>query len=174
MRMFYRKLFSLFRKMYVDFYRKAYGIPKGVEIRGKVFLEARNITYGQNITIFPGVHIWGTGKIVLGDNVSIGKDTIIYASKEIIIGEDVSIAGQSYIIDCDHGITRKELIRKQGLISAPIYIGRDSWIGAGVKVLKGSYISEGAVIGAMGLVNGFVEPYSINVGIPVKKISERK
>ena len=83
------------------------------------------------------------------------------------------IAAQSYIIDCDHGTLRHDLIRCQPMVVAPVHIRRDVWIGAGAKVLKGSYISDGAVIGAQSLVKGRVDPYSINIGIPVRKIGER-
>jgi acetyltransferase-like isoleucine patch superfamily enzyme len=116
----------------------------------------------------------GRGQITLGDNVAIGKDTIIFAHKPMFIGNDTSIAGQCYIIDSDHDIARSKLIREQPLEAEPIHIGNDVWIGAGCKVLKGSYISDGSVIGAMSLVKGFCEPYSINVGIPARKINERE
>jgi acetyltransferase-like isoleucine patch superfamily enzyme len=55
-----------------------------------------------------------------------------------------------------------------------IIIEEEVWLGAGVTVLDGAVIKRGAVIGAMSLVNGVVEEYSINAGVPCKKIGERK
>ena len=162
------------RKLYKYKIKKKYKIQNTINIYGKVQLDNPSIIFGNNVSIYSGVQIWGDGQIILGDNVAIGKDTIIFAHKSMYIGSDTSIAGQCYIIDSDHGIKRSSLIREQELESEAIYIGKDVWISAGCKVLKGSYISDGSVIGAMSLVKGFTEPYSVNVGIPIKKIKDRK
>lgn len=147
---------------------------KNLLIFGKVFITNKNIIIGDNVQIQPGVMIFGSGKVSIGSNTVIGKDTIIFSNKGVNIGNDVLIAAQSYIIDSDHNIKIDELIRNQGLKSEEVTIGNDVWIGAGAKILKGSKISNGAVIGAQSLVNGYLEEYSINVGIPASKISQRK
>ena len=119
--------------------------------------------------------LFGDGLIEIGDNVSIGNDTMIYASKNggVRIGDNSQIAAQSYIIDMNHGIARNELIKNQPNTVLPISIGKDVWIAANVTIIKGSNIGDGAVIGAKSLVNGEIEPYSICVGIPAKKIKMR-
>ncbi|WP_346934833.1 acyltransferase [Clostridium sp.] len=163
----------IMRQIRLNRIKKIYKTSNLINLYGKVQLDNPNIIFGNNVSLYSGVQIWGDGQITIGDNVAIGKDTIIFAHKPMYIGSDTSIAGQCYIIDSDHGIVRSSLIREQPLDSEPIYIGRDVWIGAGCKILKGSIISDGAIIGAMGLVKNIIEPYSINVGIPVKKIGER-
>lgn len=159
--------------MYLNKIQKKYKTKNTIKVYGKIQLDNPNIFFGDKVTIYSGVQIWGDGKITIGNNVAIGKDTIIYAHKDMIIGNDTSIAGQCYIIDSNHGVKKTQLIREQKLVSDSIYIGNDVWIGAGTKVLKGSHISEGSVIGAMSLVKGFTDPFSINVGVPTKKIKER-
>lgn len=160
----------------LDLYKikKLYKTNNKINLYGKIQLDNPNIIFGNNVSLYSGIQIWGDGEITIGDNVAIGKDTVIFAHQPMYIGNDTSIAGQCYIIDSDHGIKRSSLIREQPLESESIYIGSDVWIGAGSKVLKGAYISDGSVIGAMGLVNGYTEPYSVNIGIPVKKIKDRK
>lgn len=54
-----------------------------------------------------------------------------------------------------------------------VIIGNDVWIGANTTILEGVKIGDGAIIGANTLVNKDIEPYSINVGIPAKKIGYR-
>ena len=54
-----------------------------------------------------------------------------------------------------------------------ILIGNDVWIGEGVNILEGVRIGDGAVIGAGAVVTKDVEPYSINVGVPARKLRER-
>lgn len=145
-------------------------------VYGKISLINHNVRLGKNVRIYPGVMLFGDGPIEIGDNVSIGNNTMIYASKNgggIRIGDNSQIAAQSYIIDTNHGIARNELIKNQPNTVLPISIGEDVWIAANVTIIKGSNIGDGAVIGAKSLVNGEIEPYSICVGIPAKKIKMR-
>ncbi len=120
--------------------------------------------------------LFGDGLIDIGDNVDIGNGTVIYASKAggVTIGKNTLIAAQSYIIDTDHGTQAGELIRNQENTVLPVVIGEDVWIAAGCKVLKGSQIHDGAVIGAASLVKGEIPKNAIAVGIPaiVKKFRE--
>lgn len=143
---------------------------------GDIVLINTNLKIGKNVSIYPYVQLFGDGLIEIGDNVSIGTGTIIYASKAggVKIGPNSMIAGQSYIIDTDHGIEGKKRIRDQENTVAAIQIGEDCWLAANVTVLKGSVIHDGAVVGAKALVNGELPPYSINVGIPAKTIKYRE
>jgi len=55
----------------------------------------------------------------------------------------------------------------------PPKIGHDVWIGANAIVMRGVCIGTGAVIGAGSIVTKDVEPYSICVGNPARKIASR-
>ena len=55
-----------------------------------------------------------------------------------------------------------------------VIIGSDVWLAANVTVLKGSKISDGAVIGAKSLVKGEIPENAIAVGIPAKVIKQRE
>lgn len=153
-----------------------YKLKGKINIYGKVYLDNPNITFGNNVHLYHGLQIWGKGIIKIGDNVAIGKDTIILANKEIVIEDNSIIAGQCYIIDCDHGIKKDNLIINQSLVNDSIYIGQDVWIGAGAKILKGSNIKDGCVIGAGSVVTHKLKTknYEIYGGIPAKKISQRR
>ncbi|WP_317046146.1 CatB-related O-acetyltransferase [Flavobacterium psychrotolerans] len=54
-----------------------------------------------------------------------------------------------------------------------IKIGNDVWIGFGVMIMEGVTIGDGAIVGTGALVTKDIEPYSINIGIPAKKIGYR-
>jgi acetyltransferase-like isoleucine patch superfamily enzyme len=147
-----------------------------VKILGKIYVNASNLRIGKNVTIYPGVYFWGNGEIVIGNNVHIGIGTIIFARNKVAIGNDTIIAGQCYIIDSDHAMTKEKIIQKQPLDVAlnGIQIGNDVWVAAGCKIIKGAKINSGAVIGAMSLVNSEIEENGIAFGIParVKKLRE--
>lgn len=139
-------------------------------IVGDITVINKNIKLGHNVTIYPNVMFWGDGEIVIGDNVDIGNGTVIYASKSggVTIGKNTNIAAQCYIIDMDHGIKDGELICNQENTVEKVTIGSDCWIAAGCKVLKGSHIKDGTVIGALSLVKGEIPENAIAYGIPAK------
>lgn len=167
------KLSNFIRKLY--FKELTHNDISSLTICGKIHLINKNIKIGSNVTIYPEVQFFGDGEIIIGDNVSIGNGTILYSSQNggIKIGNNTLISAQCYIIDSDHGISKNELIRKQTTTVKPVLIGSDVWISAGCKVLKGSNISDGCVIGAMSLINGYIPSYSVAVGIPGKVIKSR-
>lgn len=139
-------------------------------IVGDITVINKNIKLGHNVTIYPDVMLFGDGEIVIGDNVDIGNGTVIYASKSggVTIGNNTNIAAQCYIIDMDHGIKEGELICNQENTVEEVTIGNDCWIAAGCKVLKGSHIKDGTVIGALSLVKGEIPENAIAYGIPAK------
>ena len=113
-------------------------------ILGDITINAKNVKFGSNVVIYPGVYIWGEN-IEIGNNVNIGVGTIIFSCKRVYIGDDTIIAGQCYIIDSNHSIDKNMVIQKQSLKTAVegIFIGKDVWIGAQCFILKGAKINNG-------------------------------
>lgn len=166
-------LFDRIKNKILKMYReKVFYLKTGqkVSLVKNIILINTNLKIGQNVTIYPDVMLFGDGLIEIGDNVDIGNGTFIYASKSagVKIGNNTMIAGQAYIIDADHGIKKGKLIRNQDNTVAPICIGNDVWIAAGCKVLKGSVIHDGAVIGANSVVKGDITENAIAVGSPAR------
>jgi galactoside O-acetyltransferase len=56
----------------------------------------------------------------------------------------------------------------------PVTFEKFATIGAGTIVFPNVTLKTGAVTGAMSLVTKDLEPWTINIGIPAKKIKERK
>lgn len=54
-----------------------------------------------------------------------------------------------------------------------VVIGNDVWISNDVRIMDGVTIGDGAIIGLGAIVTKDVEPYSINVGLPAKRIGYR-
>lgn len=52
-------------------------------------------------------------------------------------------------------------------------IGNDVWIGQNAVILPGVHIGDGAIIGASSVVGSDVEPYTIVVGNPAKRLRKR-
>lgn len=131
---------------------------------------------GINLSVLKNVVFSGNGTIVFGDNCFVGHNTFfsIWSKEGIRIGNDVLIADNVTFHDSDHGIEKKELIRKQTGIFKGITVGDDVWIGTGAHILRGCHIGTGSVIGAGSVVTHDTPEYSISVGVPARVIGFRK
>ena len=58
------------------------------------------------------------------------------------------------------------------LVTAPIHIGRNVWIGAGAMILPGVTIGENAIIAAGAVVNRDVPANMIVGGVPARELRE--
>lgn len=143
------------------------------------------------IAIGNNCHIYGmltvmpfSGKISFGDNCSFGDHSRIVSALEIEIGNRVMIAHNVNILDNNsHPINAKvrhedflaaysKVVKEFDLSSAKIKIEDDVWIGFNSIVLKGVTIGRGAIIGAGSVVTKDVEPWTVNVGNPLKCVKK--
>ena len=111
------------------------------------------------------------GFIHIGLNSSIGQSTILYGNGGLIIGNNVMISGQCFIVASSHNYESNDTpITSQGITAKGITIEDNAWIGAGVKILDGVTIGEGAIVGANSVVTKSVKPHSKVVGIPAYEL----
>ncbi|MFH1035195.1 MAG: acyltransferase [Pseudomonadota bacterium] len=122
--------------------------------------------------IYPGVRLVHLGRISLGKGVLINSNTYVYGKGGLTIGDHTLISPNCAIVAGDHDFSRG-LIMEQPSLNQRIAIGRDCWIGANAVVVGGVSIGDGAVVGAGAVVTGDLEPYSINVGVPARKVGQR-
>ncbi|HXA13587.1 MAG TPA: acyltransferase [Opitutaceae bacterium] len=116
-----------------------------------------------------------SGSIRCGENVHFGPYSVVYGHGGIEIGAHTLIAMHCCIVAANHAAPPPgELIRFKPDVPLPIKIGRDVWLGAGVKVLGGVTIGDGCIVGAGAVVTGDLPPYSIAVGMPARVVGQRK
>ena len=83
------------------------------------------------------------------------------------------IAPGCQILTAYHPLEAK--LRNSGReLAAPITIGNNVWLGAGVIVLSGVTIGDGAVVGAGSIVTKSIPANSLAVGNPARVIREIK
>ncbi len=166
----------------LSMYLKLHGCKVGKRLNCKQWplfrrIPTSNLIIGDEVNI--GYRISfdfnGDGVIILGNHVDLTQDILISASKKVKIGSFSLIAEFVSIRDSDHGIKKDQLIYKQSGRISEITIGQDVWISAGVRILKGSHIPDGVVIGANSIVNSssILEEKSIYAGNPVRFIKPR-
>ena len=136
------------------------GIP-GVISRMPIYVQAGEVKTGKHFNIKKGVYIAAVngGKIIIGDNVSINRNCILVCHDMISIGNDVQIGPNTIFYDHDHNFNYFGI--EKGYKKAPIIIDNNVWIGAGVTVLRGTHIGEGAVIGAGTVLYGEIPAHSL-------------
>lgn len=106
--------------------------------------------------------------MTLGNNSTLGERCFIATHEQITIGNNVLVASECYLIDSDHFFKDINIPNKaQGIITRPIVIADDVWIGAHVIILKGTRIGMGAVIGTNSVIRGDVPPLALKAGNPV-------
>jgi len=109
--------------------------------------------------------------ITIGDHVAINTGVTITAAERVVIEDGVLMAANVLVIDCDHTMDGGAVNPAYNpLVTAPIHIGRGTWLGQNAVVLRGTTIGAGCVIGANSVVRGDIPPHSIAVGAPARVV----
>ena len=175
------------RKFYIE------GVPV-LKIRGK----AANIVIGNNVSILGDIDLRNreNGRIVIKDDVTIEAGCRFVAAREgilqigsgsivttgailnggadLIIGSKCIIGPRCSINANEHVFKRNQLVREAGFIHAPVRIEDDCWVAANVVIMKGVTLATGSIVGSGSVVTKDTQPYSINIGVPARKIAERE
>ena len=133
------------------------------------------ITVAPGCWIEQGCVLWAFhGSILLQPSVFLGPYVVIYGHGSVEIGERTLIAMHCCILSSNHAVPPAGVIlREQPDELQPTHIGRDCWLGAGVKVMAGVTIGEGCVVGAGSVVTQDLPPYSIAHGVPARVAGRR-
>jgi acetyltransferase-like isoleucine patch superfamily enzyme len=96
-----------------------------------------------------------------------------YIGDRVFVGPGSKLLTSTYELDGFYSV--EHLPEGCGAIRyGDIILEDDAYLGSNVTVLPGITIGCGAVVGASSLVNKDLEPWGIYVGIPCKKIGERR
>ena len=131
------------------------------------------------------------GQIIVGDRVYISTGTRLICEDKIEFGNDILVAWGCTFIDHDSypadAEARKEIVcgkierLRRGdqdwdkpelnrVAKGKITIGDNAWIGMNCVILKGVTIGEGAVVSACSVVTEDVEPWTVVIGNPARRI----
>jgi acetyltransferase-like isoleucine patch superfamily enzyme len=141
-------------------------------IRNFFYKYVYKINMEKNVIIYGGAEIRSPDKLFIGKGSIIGHYSILDARNIIEIGENVNFSHGVWLWTEQHNHNNLDFSCKSSR-RKKITICDRAWLGPRVIVLPGCTIGEGAVVGAGAVVTKDIEPFSINVGIPAKKIGER-
>jgi acetyltransferase-like isoleucine patch superfamily enzyme len=137
------------------------------------------IEIGEGTEIDDFTFIYGGRGIRLGRYNHICSFVSIIGGGELITGDYVGIAAGCRILTGTHNHTNgKRMISRvpheqQEIIAGTIVLERDVFLASNAIVYPNVTIGEGAIIGAGSLVNRDVEPWTINIGYPIRRVGER-
>ena len=141
-------------------------------IMGRVELHGtRNIHFGRNALIYPGVYLetQGTGSITLGDGVVLSRGVHIVAFERVVLGPGCMVGEYASIRDANHK-RDATCIRHSGHVSAPIDVGANVWLGRGATVLMGASIGANSVVGANAVLTKPIAAQQIVGGVPARTL----
>ena len=154
--------------------------------------------YGEEVYISRNCCIYNPNKIKLGSHIRIDDFTILsgiiegYDYVHIAVYTSLFAGNSKIILNSYSGISSRTAIYAESddysgefmtnpiipdkyrhIESGIVIIGKHVVIGTGSTILPGVSVGEGASVGAMSLINHDIEPWTINVGIPCRKVKER-
>jgi acetyltransferase-like isoleucine patch superfamily enzyme len=119
------------------------------------------IKIGKRIHIAPYVFIGSREPVIIEDFVAIGASSKIYSNSQVVISNK-RMSGPM--------IPEED----KAFHSAPVYLRKDSFVGANVVILPGVELGEGAVVAANSLVIKSVTPWTVVMGSPAKRFMTRE
>ncbi len=174
-----RLFFWLIRTRFIDRRARIFRFP--FTIRGRKYVD-----FGERLTTGVGCRIdafpngFDQPSLKFGKNVQINDYVHLVAMDSIYIGDNVLMASHIIISDNSHGSYKGDEFDSDPTIpptqreyrTAPISIGKNTWIGESSMIMSGVTIGEGCVIGAHSIVNKDIPDYCIAVGSPAKVIKK--
>lgn len=138
----------------------------------------QKISIGSNVRIDDFCIL--SGNITIKDNVHISAYTGLYGGGEIVIGNYSGCSQRCTLISASDDFSGEYMVgavideQFKNVCYGKIELEDYVQLGSGTTVLPNVTIKEGAVTGAMSLVNKDLDSWTINVGIPCKKMKDRK
>jgi lipopolysaccharide O-acetyltransferase len=162
------------------FFPRARIVRRPFYIRGPSFIKiGKKFTAGVGLRLdaFPDKK---QDCIKIGNNVQVNDYVHICAIESLSIGDNVLIASRVFITDHNHGSYSGLMEHsdpemppaKRKLISSPVHIGDNVWIGEGAGVLPGVRIGKGSVIGCGAVVTRDIPEYCLAVGSPARVVKK--
>ena len=123
------------------------------------------INGGKGIRIGKYVHIASFVSVIGGGELTVGDYVDISCGSRILTGTDTYYGGKRMSTALPQ--------EQRNVTIGKAVIEKDAFIGTNVVIHPNVSIGEGAIVGSNSLVLKDIEPWSINVGSPCKKIGTR-
>jgi maltose O-acetyltransferase len=138
-------------------------------LRKQIYKFIFKMKIGKNVTFHYRTEIRGGYKISIGDGTIIGDNVLLDGRSGLYIGKNVNFSSNASVYTLEHDYQDSLFGTKGGAV----IIKDRAWISCNSVILPNVTIGEGAVIGAGAIVSKDIDSYTLNAGIPAKKIKNR-
>ena len=121
------------------------------------------------VVIFPTARIVFPKKLTLAPHSMVGPHVNLYNLAAITLEHGANLSQHCHLCAGTHDFTRWEM----PLVTRPIVIGRNAWLGADVFVGPGVTVGELCVVGARSVVVKDLPPRKICLGSPCRPVKDR-
>lgn len=130
--------------------------------------------FGANIAetaiVYSSAKVYYPANLTMDEYACLASDVDCYNVAPVLVGKFATVSQGAMLCTASHDITSPN----HELITAPITISDQSWVGAGAFVGMGVTVGEGAVVGARAAVFKNVNPWDVVGGNPAKFIKKRE
>ncbi len=134
------------------------------------------VSLGDHAGIHLGCYVWffGPGQVrrsgcSIGAGTRINRDCCLDIRGPLHIGNNVSVSPEVAILTGQHRVDAADF----ALVTRPVVIEDNVWIGMRATILPGATIGHGAVVAAGAVVSGTVAPLTVVAGVPARPIGNR-
>ncbi|MCL2640384.1 MAG: hypothetical protein FWD53_06030 [Phycisphaerales bacterium] len=120
-------------------------------------------------TIYSNARIYMPWNLEMAEHSCLAAEVDCYNAAKVTIGAHAIVSQKTYLCTASHDITN----RLNPLITKPIIIEDQAWIGAAAYIGMGVTVGQGAVVGATASVYKNVEPWTVVGGNPAKFLKKR-
>ena len=132
-------------------------------------LRAFGAKIADTANVYSSAKIYYPANLVMEEYSCLASDVDCYNVAPVIIGEQSTVSQGAFLCTASHDISDP----LNHLITAPIVIEDQAWIGAKAFVGMGVIIGQGAVVGATASVYKNVESWTVVGGNPARFIKKR-
>jgi maltose O-acetyltransferase len=134
------------------------------------------ISLGDHSGVHLGCYLWffGPGQVrrsgcSIGAGTRINRDCCLDIRGPLQIGSNVSVSPEVAILTAQHRVDSPDF----ALVTRPVVIEDNVWIGMRATILPGTTIGPGAIVAAGAVVTGTVPPLTVVAGVPARPIGGR-
>ncbi|KZK71075.1 galactoside O-acetyltransferase [Shewanella baltica] len=142
---------------------------------------AERITLGNNIRIDDFcVLSAGVGGIVIGDYVHIAVFSLLIGAGKIMLSDYSGLSSRVSVYSSNDDYSGKYMTNPTvpdeftNVRHADVFIGKHVVVGSGCVILPGVTLGNGVAVGSLSMITKNCEEFGIYLGVPAKKIKNRK
>tara|TARA_B110000977_G_scaffold127057_1_gene162382 strand:- start:411 stop:947 length:537 start_codon:yes stop_codon:yes gene_type:complete len=123
----------------------------------------------RTANVYSSVKIYAPWNLEMQKYSCLAPEVDCYNVDKVLVGAYSTVSQKTYLCSASHDVTKSS----NPLITAPIIIKNQVWIGASSFIGMGATIGQGAVVGATSSIYKDVDAWNIVGGNPAKFIKKR-